>query len=94
MELDELGLTVLLGLIIGVLGALSESVLLREPKSLWSAQLYARFGRSPLAFWWRDYWLNRGPMERREQVLISFMMFFLTGVLCAIAYLVVLRRGE
>ena len=87
MPLGDLGLIVMLALVIGLLGAVFEGVLFREPKSLWSAELYLRFGRSPLALWWREYWLNRPPMERREQFLVSFMFFFLVGVLCVVAYL-------
>ena len=86
MELDDLTLTVALAFIVGIIGAVSESVLLREPKSLWSAQFYLWLGRSSSALWWRDYWKNRGPMERREQVLVSFMMFFHAGIVCAIVY--------
>lgn len=67
MPLGEFGLTVALGLIIGLLGAISEGVLFREPKSLWSAELYLRFGRSPLALWWREYWLSRGPIDNWGQ---------------------------
>ena len=93
MPLGDLGLTVALGLIVGLLGAVSEGVLFREPKSLWSAELYLRFGRSPLALWWREYWLSRGPMQRREQFLVSFVVFFMVGVLCAVAYFA-LRSGN
>jgi len=94
MPLGDLGLTVALGLIVGLLGAVSEGVLFREPKSLWSAELYLRFGRSPLALWWREYWLNRGPMQRREQFLVSFSVFFLFGVLCAVAYFAFRPGGQ
>jgi hypothetical protein len=93
MPLGDLGLTVALGLIVGLLGAVSEAVLFREPRSLWSAELYLRLGRSPLALWWREYWLSRGPMERREQFLVSFTIFFLVGVLCAVVFLA-LRPGD
>ena len=94
MPLGDFGLTVALGLIIGLIGAVSEGVIFREPRSLWSAQLYLRFGRSPLALWWRNYWLNRGPMGRREQFLVSFAVFFLVGVLCAVAYLISRPGGQ
>jgi hypothetical protein len=88
MSLGDLGLTVFLGLIVGLCGAIAEGVVFREPRSLWSAELYLRFGRSPFALWWRDYWINRGPMERREQLLLSFAVFFLIGLLFAVVFFI------
>ena len=92
MPLGDVGLTVLLGLVAGLLGAIAEGAIFREPRSLWSAELYFRLGRSPLNLLWRNYWINRGPMERREQHLVSFMVFFMLGVFCVVVYFV-LRKA-
>ena len=86
MRLADFGLTVFLGLLVGMAGAVGEGVIFREPRSLWSVQLYQWFSRSALSLWWRDYSSSDEPPERRMQLLISFVMFFVLWLVGAVVY--------
>jgi hypothetical protein len=86
MRFADLGLTLFLGLLIGMAGAVAEGVIFREPRTLWSAQFYQWFSRSTLSLWWRDYSDNAEPPERRVQFLISFLAFFLVWIVGAVIY--------
>ena len=86
MRLGDLGLTLFLGLLIGMAGAVAEGVIFREPRSLWSASLYQWFSRSALSLWWREYSDDTEPLERRFQFLISFVVFFLVWVAGVVLY--------
>jgi hypothetical protein len=83
-----LDLSIVIALAVAVVGVLTE-VLFFRGRDLWSARVYARLGRSPLNFYWREYWISRTSFKRREQLLMSFTTFFVIGMLCAFAYFIV-----
>ena len=87
--LGDIGFAVFMGLVVGVLGVLTEAVVYRRPRALWSAQLYLRALQSPASLWWRNYAETRGAPSRSEQLLISFIVFFVIGILCAVISFVV-----
>ena len=88
MPLGDLGLTVLFGVTVGLIGCITEALLIRPPSQLLTARLYIRIGRSPFGAMWRQYWNSRSEFPRREQLLMSFMVFFIVGIFCAVAYFV------
>ena len=74
------------GVLLGALGVAVESLVFREPRSLWSAQVYLSVLRSRVSLI-RGYAQTRGHLSRREQLLMSFITFFLIGFLCALIVL-------
>lgn len=92
MRLSELGFTLFLGLLVAAVGAVAEGVIFREPRQLWSAQLFQWFSRSSLALWWRDHTGEDEALERRVQLLISFVTFFMLWLIGAALYVLVQDR--
>jgi len=80
----DLGITVFMGLVVGALGVLAEAIISRRQSALWSAQLYLKALQSPAGLWWRNYAQARRMLSRNEQLLISFMVFFVVGSCCAV----------
>lgn len=79
-------LIVSVGVLLGALGVAVESLIFREPRSLWSAHVYLSVLRSRVSLI-RGYAQTRGHLSRREQLLMSFITFFLIGFLCALVFL-------